>query len=81
MPAFNFKSIEQLKVEIKGWTIQEVISASRTQIVFRITHPLAEHPVALILDCEVTMGRSGNVVIATELLKISAKDILEEKPV
>ncbi len=80
MAELRIKAMDDLK-KLKGWTIEKAFKATDrvAAVAFVLSFPGAERKVMLILDAKVNMGRSGNVVIASEAIQIEVKDIIEEE--
>ena len=78
MAALVINTLDDLR-KLEGWTIKKAFKASDrpAAVAMVISHQAAENDVMIIFDAVVNMGRSGQVVIANENIKITVKDVIE----
>ncbi len=75
MGQLHIKNWEDLK-ELTGWTIKEAGRLPNTPgIGLKLSHAAAEKDILVTFIATVKMGRSGNVVVATESLEMKVADI------
>ena len=65
--------------KLEGWRIERVGIAQGGILVIRVSHPVASCHVEILVRPQVTMGLSGNIVMANPEMLVKSRDIMEEE--
>lgn len=65
--------------KLEGWKIEKAEVIPPGRIMLKISHPAASCHVQIVITPGVTMGLSGNIVLATSGILIEGRDVVEDK--